>query len=138
MNRNTQSPGRGGQRQVGAVLLVEDHAVARHTLRRLLEMRGYRVEAAADRREALDMLRQGVEPCLILLDIGMARQAAYRLRRELLRDDRWATIPLVAYSGLYDPRIAAAQLRAAAYIKAPFDVNELLQVVDTHCDREAA
>lgn len=110
----------------------------RDALSRLLEMKGYNVETAADGHRALGMLRGGVQPCLILLDIDMARRAAYRFRKQLLKDPQLAAIRLVVYSGIYEPSIAAAQLRATAYIKTPFDVDQLLQVIETYCQRRAA
>jgi CheY-like chemotaxis protein len=128
----------GGRHNPLSVLVVEDHAVVRDALSRLLEMKGYNVETAADGHRALGMLRGGVQPCLILLDIDMARRAAYRFRKQLLKDPQLAAIRLVVYSGIYEPSIAAAQLRATAYIKTPFDVDQLLQVIETYCQRRAA
>jgi CheY-like chemotaxis protein len=138
VTRHMNPKRRGGRHNPLPVLLVEDHAVVLDALRRVLKTEGYNVETAADGHRALGMLRGGVQPCLILLDIDMARQAAYRFRKQLLKDPELAAIPLVAYSGLYEPRIVAAQLRAAAYIKAPFDVNQLLRVIETYCQRRAA
>ena len=49
------------------VLVVEDEADLRIALVELLSIWGYRVMAACDGREALERLRTGQEPVLVLL-----------------------------------------------------------------------
>ena len=53
------------------VLVVEDEADLRTALVELLTIWGYRVFAARDGREALERLRAGQEPVLMLLDLQM-------------------------------------------------------------------
>jgi CheY-like chemotaxis protein len=115
------------------VLVVEDLSAPRDALTALLGLKGYQVATATDGEEALGMLRSGLEPCLILLDLVMPRKNGYQFRAEQLQDQRLAAIPVVVYSGYYDPRIAASQLKAAAYFQTPFDVHALLQIVETYC-----
>jgi CheY-like chemotaxis protein len=118
------------------ILLVEDHNVARATMKSLLEWYGYVVSVADSGQQALHVLRNGLNPCLILLDVDMRGQSAYQFRRDQLRDDQLAVTPVVAYSGLYDPKIAAAQLRAVAYFSTPFDLPRFLGVIEAHCTRQ--
>ncbi len=75
------------------VLLVEDHPDARDALRLLLELRGYSVATAADGAEALRLLRDGVRPCVILLDwmmpnLDVQRSASRSARCPMRRASR--------------------------------------------------
>ena len=56
-----------------AVLIVEDEEDSRETLKDLLELRGFRVETAADGQEALERIdRLGSDCiCVMLLDLFM-------------------------------------------------------------------
>jgi len=55
------------------ILLVEDEEVVRNLARRILERRGYRVLAAGDGREALEIMEQRDRPPvdLVLSDVVM-------------------------------------------------------------------
>jgi CheY-like chemotaxis protein len=137
--RPANKPGRqaiSSRREPQPILLVEDHNVARATMKSLLEWHGYVVTVADSGPQALHVLRNGLNPCLILLDVDMRGQGAYQFRREQLHADQLAAIPIVAYSGLYDPKIAAAKLRAVAYFSTPFDLARFLGVLETHCPRQ--
>jgi CheY-like chemotaxis protein len=124
------------RREPQPILLVEDHNVARATMKALLEWYGYMVTVADSGPQALHVLRNGLNPCVILLDVDMRGQSAFQFREEQLRDDQLAAIPIVAYSGLYDPAIAATKLRAVAYFTTPFDLPRFLGVIEGHCTRQ--
>jgi CheY-like chemotaxis protein len=53
------------------VLLVDDDEAAARLLGQLLDGEGYTISWAKDGHEALDLLRGGVRPALILLDLVM-------------------------------------------------------------------
>ena len=70
-----QSPGQAAPAPAlsGAVLLVEDDVDVRNAACDLLESEGSTVIAAGDGREALDLLRAGLRPSVIVLDLTMPR-----------------------------------------------------------------
>jgi CheY-like chemotaxis protein len=88
--------GDGGPRP-GPVLVVEDDAATRRTLRRLLEREGLKVVEAGDGRAALDLLAGGgsAAPGLIVLDLLMPELDGFAFAAELRRDDRWRDVPVV-------------------------------------------
>ena len=53
------------------VLVTEDEPDNRENLRQILEEQGYSVRGVADGQEALDSLREGPLPDLVLLDLIM-------------------------------------------------------------------
>jgi two-component system, chemotaxis family, chemotaxis protein CheY len=55
------------------VLVVEDDNDLRELIARWLESRNYIVVEAADGRDAVDLLEAGLEPDVILLDLGLPR-----------------------------------------------------------------
>ncbi len=120
-----------GQR--ASVLLVEDEPDVQESFKFMLESEGYSVVTADNGRDALNQLRRGFRPTLILLDLMMPVMDGFEFRRAQLRDARLAVIPVVVYSGHHDVKANAAQLRAAAYLQKPVDPDVLLELISTHC-----
>jgi len=111
------------------VLVVDDDHDIRDTLRELLEIEGLRVVSAANGREALQRLRNGVRPDVILLDLMMPEMSGWEFRGEQLSDPCIADIPVVLLSATPDVRKTAHELRAAGWVRKPFDLDELLELV---------
>jgi CheY-like chemotaxis protein len=88
---------------------------------------------AADGREALEWLRAApVAPCLILLDLMMPRMDGAEFRREQLRDPALREIPVVVLSAGAAVVAVATSLQAAAHLKKPMPLDELLRTVRAH------
>jgi DNA-binding NarL/FixJ family response regulator len=65
------------------VLVVDDHPTFRASVRRLLELDGFRVVAeAADARAALRLVQE-LEPELMLLDVGLPDRSGFEVAQEL-------------------------------------------------------
>jgi CheY-like chemotaxis protein len=77
------------------VLIVDDEADLVSGLSELLESEGYRVATAMDGLEALDQLRRGLRPTVILLDLMMPRMDGWDFRQEQLKDDDLKEIPVI-------------------------------------------
>jgi CheY-like chemotaxis protein len=105
------------------ILIVEDDADTRDSMRRLLELWGYRVLCAADGRAALSLLR-GELPSLILTDLRMPEMDGWQFRHQLRREPRLATIPVVLISAENDLHTTAVALHAAAYFRKPVDIPQ--------------
>ncbi|HYU20315.1 MAG TPA: response regulator, partial [Chloroflexota bacterium] len=80
--------------QAGPVLIVEDDAGTRRTLRRALEKEGWSVSEAANGRAALERLAES-RPALILLDLLMPEMDGFELVERLREADDWSAIPVV-------------------------------------------
>ncbi len=106
------------------ILLVDDDATLRDALVPLLRSRGYAVECAADGREALGLMDEGV-PDLVILDLCLpdidGLDVCSRMR------ERWAT-PIIVLSARHAERqkIEALDRGADDYVTKPFGVEELL------------
>jgi CheY-like chemotaxis protein len=123
--------------QLFPVLVVEDDADAREAMKSVLELHGYPVVTAADGSEALDRLRNGLKPCLILLDLMMPGMDGFEFFDQKRQDPRISAIPVVIYSGYHDAKSKAERLGAQGYFQKPVEVESLLNLVETYRARSA-
>lgn len=111
------------------VLIVEDDVDIVEIIELILQGSGYKSLAVRDGAHALECLRTGPTPRVVLLDIMMPRMDGTQFRNEQLKDPAIADVPVVVMSG--DTRIAEkmALMGLKKCIRKPVDVNELLAVV---------
>ncbi|AKF07375.1 response regulator [Sandaracinus amylolyticus] len=111
------------------ILVVEDDADVRDTMVQVLESEGHAVRGARDGREALDALRAGLRPRLILLDLMMPVMNGWQFREEMEREPALASIPVVLVSALDPGTERTASIAAAGFLHKPFELDELLDAV---------
>jgi CheY-like chemotaxis protein len=116
------------------VLLVEDDPIARTLLGAILEAAGYGVATAANGREALDLLRNGEKPFVILLDLKMPVMSGWEFREEQNRDPVLADIPVFVLSGGSELDEIVVSLGAAGYFSKPVDPDEMLAKIQALAD----
>lgn len=119
---------------MAAVLLVEDNDDVREMMALALKLDGHQVEVAANGREALDRLRGGVRPCLILLDLMMPVMNGWELRSALREDPELRDIPIVVISAVTAE--IAQRLHDTEYVPKPVDIDKLLEKVCGYCRAE--
>lgn len=98
-----------------------------------LESEGYDVVSARDGREALDRLRGGDKPCLILLDLMMPVMNGWEFRDQQSHDPALSDIPVVVVSAFTDLPNRGTDLRADAYLSKPLHLSSLLETVGKFC-----
>ena len=109
------------------VLVVDDDPSVRDLLTDALTEAGHRVDAAADGAQALNRLRDGFSPCVVLTDVRMPGMDGFELTREAGRDPQLAAIPIVMMTG---DRVLSFTSPAR---DKPFSVPELDSVVQRAC-----
>jgi CheY-like chemotaxis protein len=82
-----------------SILVVDDEANVRSLYRDALSDAGHAVTVAADGAAALEILRTGRVPCVILSDVRMPRMDGFELSRALAADPQLAAIPIVVMTG---------------------------------------
>ncbi len=120
------------------VLIADDDAPARTTLRFLLEEQGYRCAEAQTGREALDLARERSPRC-VLLDLKMPELDGYAVARQLRADPRTRAAHIHCLTGQTDPA-ARAQAHAAGcemFLAKPVHLGLVLQLVNQHEASEA-
>jgi len=109
------------------VLVVEDDALVRGTVRDLLELEGMRVILARNGVEAHAMV-EAYAPSAIVLDLQMpvagGRQLVERLRRENRLD-----VPVILFSGTADLEAEARRLGATRWVRKPCPPEALIDVL---------
>jgi CheY-like chemotaxis protein len=123
------------------VLVIDDHEDVRMALEAVLVAGGSEVVTASEGEEALDRLRGGVRPCVILLDLMMPKLDGWEFREAQLADATLANIPVIVLSAYLPaclaaeerPRAHAARLDTATLLGKPVDPDQLLRVVRDHC-----
>jgi CheY-like chemotaxis protein len=120
------------------ILVVDDQADIRLTLRLSLEMKGYEVLLASDVREAMAALEKRT-PDLVLLDITLPAVSGWDLLAKLRADERFGSLPVVVTSALPADQVAARarELGATDHLAKPFDVDVLAETVRRALDSGA-
>jgi PAS domain S-box-containing protein len=109
------------------VLVADDNADMRDYLTRMLRSAGYRAEAVADGRSALEAARAG-NPELIVSDVMMPGMDGLELVAALRADSRTASTPVLFLSARAGQEASIEGLEAGAddYLVKPFSSAELL------------
>jgi CheY-like chemotaxis protein len=113
------------------VLLVEDDADVRGALELVLKRKGYRVTCAANGQEALESMRctETPSPSLILLDLMMPVMDGWEFRAEQLKDPALKDVPVIVISADACAEDHAASIGAVAYLKKPFEFQQLTNMI---------
>ena len=119
----------------GFVCVIDDDADIREALYDVLTFEGYEVQVASDGAEALERLRKEEDSCgLILLDLMMPRMNGWEFRRKQVEDPALETIPVVLLTGAGGCEKAASDLKVAAAMAKPVELDALLEVVARFCE----
>jgi signal transduction histidine kinase/CheY-like chemotaxis protein len=129
-----------GRGTMPEVLCVDDEPVNLQVLENLLGLDGYRVRRANDGPEALDLLRQGLVPDLVLLDVMMPRMTGYEVAQTIRNDFSAHRLPIVMVTAKNQVSDLVEGLSSGAndYLSKPFSKQELLARVRTHIDLSRA
>ncbi len=114
------------------VLVVDDSPSVRHMTSKVIKSAGWNVVTAKDGAEALDLLKDGTMPNVILTDVEMPRMDGYELVSAVLRDERFCEIPVVFITSRVSEkhRERAAELGITEYLTKPFVESELVRTVE--------
>src|SRR5262249_53085512 len=122
----------------GTILLVDDEAKIRNALAQALREDGHEVMAVGNPREAQRLLARGSFDVL-LLDNLMPELTGLDLIRELvsttLAEERPQILLMTAHATV-ESAIEAMKLGALDYLQKPFEIDELLVVVNRALDHQ--
>jgi CheY-like chemotaxis protein len=114
------------------VLVVEDDPDIREVLEEMLDSGGHRVLTASNGREALAVLDRLASPCLVLLDLMMPVMSGFAFLEELQRRPDHPQVSVLLISANAQVEQAARGSGVVGFVKKPFDLDDVLALVDTH------
>ncbi len=114
------------RRKPRPILVVDDDSAIRDIERQILADHGFRVVEARDGAEAMRAIDLE-PPALIVLDVQMPGVDGPTFARELRT--RLRRVPLVILTGVPDPKREADRCNAEAFLRKPFDADELVRIV---------
>jgi two-component system chemotaxis response regulator CheY len=112
------------------ILVVEDDEGIREFLQIVLEMEGFAVLLASNGKEALEILSQGVNPCLIILDLMMPVMDGWQFNKERIKTEAWANIPVVVFTAFAE---RAKSMQVQEVLEKPISLVDLMAVVKKYC-----
>jgi DNA-binding response OmpR family regulator len=114
------------------VLVVEDEPDIVTVLTDLLSSAGYDVTTTDSVFGAAALVRQ-VDPCVVLLDLGLPYRPGTSLLAELKADPRTADVPVLIISGLPETLTEERRAQATAVLTKPVDIGSLLAAIQSAC-----
>jgi len=108
------------------ILLLEDNADLRQTLKQVFELDGHEVEGGRSGEDGLTFL--GVTktlPDMIVCDISMPDMDGFEFLKHVRGNPKWAQIHFVVMSGTQADRDVALKNGADSYLNKPFGIAEL-------------
>jgi CheY-like chemotaxis protein len=116
------------------IVIIEDDAGIRESLKDLLEMEGFSVQTAANGAEGLQLIGQIDRPCLILLDLMMPVMDGWEFLEVMKSrpDSMLATIPVTVVSAAADLGDIKGRY-GCEVIRKPVDIDRLLGVAQQFC-----
>ena len=112
------------------ILVVDDDDSIRDMIEIVLAAEGYAVRTAAHGAAALELVEES-PPRLILLDMRMPVLDGWGFARAY-RQRPGPHAPIVVLTAARDAAARAAEIQADGYLGKPFNLGELLDLVDQH------
>lgn len=112
------------------VLVVDDVAASRYTVRRVLENVGYRVIEGATGAEALELAMS--QPDIVIIDVGLPDMLGFDVAQQLKSNSVTSRIPILHLSATYtsgDAKALGLESGADAYLTHPFEPQVLIATV---------
>jgi two-component system chemotaxis response regulator CheY len=113
------------------ILVVDDSATMTLSLKSSLELNGFKVESAADGFQALEKIKRGLKPDLIITDINMPRMDGMELIRQVKTLPGMRFTPILTLTTESDARKRdeCKKLGATGWLVKPVSGVELVKIV---------
>jgi two-component system chemotaxis response regulator CheY len=107
------------------ILITDDSGFSRKVLRKILESENYQVVEASNGNEALEVFVME-QPDVVMLDLNMAHMGGMEVLEKLIALNSEAKVIIASADIQESTREEAFRLGASAYIKKPFQTEDVL------------
>lgn len=108
------------------ILIVDDEPTARHLLRHVVQLGGYRLLVARDAVEAIKLLEAGERPDLVISDVMMPGLLGTDLVQYFAGSQHLRCVPVVLLSAYHD---ISQTGKTAAFVHKPYSPQALLGLI---------
>jgi CheY-like chemotaxis protein len=119
-----------------AILVVDDEPAILDMIAELLGYEGYQVVTTSHGSVALARAKAD-PPALILLDLMMPGMSGWQVIAALKASPQTRSIPVVVLSARRDLPATAKELGIVTFLAKPFDIDELIGIVQQYADSGA-
>ncbi len=115
----------------GRILAIDDDAIVRRLLVRLLTNQGYEVRTAADGEAGLAALAEEDCPAAVICDLCLPGISGIEVVRRIREQERWKGIPVLMLTGegAEETRGAALNSGADLFLTKPFSSYEIVEAI---------
>ncbi|MEQ8964032.1 MAG: response regulator, partial [Coleofasciculus sp. C2-GNP5-27] len=116
------------------ILIVDDDPVTRQILVNYLSLENYQLAQASNGKEALDIINNGFQPDLVLLDAMMPRMTGYDVCKKLRESYPATELPVLMLTAneQVNDLVAGFSVEVNDYLSKPIAKHKLLVRVKTH------
>jgi len=116
------------------ILIVDDEPINLQVLVNNLSLENYAITQATNGIEALEIIKNGFQPDLVLLDVMMPRMTGYEVAQKLRETFLPSELPIVMLTAKNQTSDVVEGFSSGAndYLTKPFSKNELLARIKTH------
>jgi HAMP domain-containing protein/CheY-like chemotaxis protein/signal transduction histidine kinase len=113
------------------VLVVDDDARNIFALTTVLENHDMEVVSATNGRQAIEIIKNTPDLSVVLMDIMMPEMDGYETMKEIRKDSRFRTLPILALTAkaMKGDREKCLQAGASDYIAKPVNTDQLLSLL---------
>lgn len=106
------------------ILIIEDEAGLRESIRKWLQHQGYVCEMAANFEEGIEKIYQFNYDCVVV-DIGLPKGSGLDIVRELKKAESKAGIIIISAKNALEDKLLGLELGSDDYLTKPFHLSEL-------------
>jgi DNA-binding response OmpR family regulator len=122
-------PERGKELDFNYILVVDDEVAVNNNIRKILAKKGYRVEQATSKSEALEKIQARLYK-MVILDLKMPEVKGLELLEAIRHQQPAAKVIIITGYASIETAVEGARLGAVGYVPKPFTPDEIRRATD--------
>lgn len=116
------------------IVVVDDDEGIRDILENILVNSGYKADLCGEALKAIDLIKTGEKPVVIILDIMMEYMDGLEILERLKSIDDYKDIPVIIITAMKSDRIKDTCLDAGAseFLKKPINIDYFMKLVKNY------